>query len=567
MTPAPPGPRGGPAPSDSGIDRARALLARGEWTGALGLLEAEAGRSPGDATPWELLGIARSWLQDTEGAIQARERAFMLHREEGDDLASARMALELANDFFEGRGEPAIANGWFQRARRLLEGAPPCRERALLGIWDAYMALMGEDDPEGAAAHAAGAAELARTVGADDMEMLARALQGLALVTGGDVKEGLSLLDEAVAAVLGQEVTDPQWYYLACCCMIDACDRVRDFGRSLEWCGRLREFASRWGVQAFLTTCRVKFTGALLWRGEWERCADELEEASRELARHRPAGRPAARVRLAELRRRQGRLADADALLDEARGHPLEPLVAAALALDRGDPQGAAGLLDGVLDRVPTTAPTERAPVLELLVRARVAAGQAAGAGEAAHELEAIAGTLGTRALQAAALAARGAVAALDNDPVQARRLLEDALHLYQGAGAPYEAARVRLALVPVLGTLGNVQAAVTAAGAALASLERLGATLEVERAREVIEALTAPAAQPRKPRATHGPLTRRQHEILALVARGMTNREIASALFLSEHTVHRHVANILRRMEASSRPAAVARAWRDGIL
>ena len=60
-------------------------------------------------------------------------------------------------------------------------------------------------------------------------------------------------------------------------------------------------------------------------------------------------------------------------------------------------------------------------------------------------------------------------------------------------------------------------------------------------------------------------PLTRRETEVLRLVAAGLSNREIASSLVLSEHTVHRHVANILRKLTQSSRAAAAAHATRVG--
>lgn len=585
--------RGSPGPHPSATAQARAALARGDWTDAVSILEEAVLTAPSDPSAWELLGTSCTWIQATDRAIEARERAYALYREAGDDLPSARVSLELANDYFEARGEHAVANGWFQRARRLLEGKPPCRERVLLGIWDAYMALMGEYEPREAAKHAAAAVALAQQAGAEDMEMLARALQGLARVTAGDVREGLSLLDESVAAVLGQEVTDPQWFYLTCCCMIDACDRVRDFGRSLEWCHRLREFALRWQVQAFLTTCRVKYTGALLWRGEWERCGQELEDAIRELERNRPTELPGARVRLAELRRRQGRREEAEALLAGARGHPMEPTVRAALLLDGGDAPGAAELLDGALRRLPDGARTERVSALELLVRARAEAddGEAArGATAAAEELADLAAVLGTRALRAAALAARGTAAAARSEHDVARRQMEDAIEIYEASNAPFETARARLMLARVLVALDRSDAAADQATMAAEAAEALSAPVEAARAREMLARVRegrAPLAGSRAPgspaaddpshattaavppdgEAHPGPLTRRQRDVLALVARGMSNREIARALFLSEHTVHRHVANILRRLEASSRPAAVARAVREGIL
>lgn len=62
-------------------------------------------------------------------------------------------------------------------------------------------------------------------------------------------------------------------------------------------------------------------------------------------------------------------------------------------------------------------------------------------------------------------------------------------------------------------------------------------------------------------------PLSRRETEVLRLVAAGLSNREIASSLVLSEHTVHRHVANVLRKLTQSSRAAAAATATRAGYI
>jgi pimeloyl-ACP methyl ester carboxylesterase/DNA-binding CsgD family transcriptional regulator len=64
-----------------------------------------------------------------------------------------------------------------------------------------------------------------------------------------------------------------------------------------------------------------------------------------------------------------------------------------------------------------------------------------------------------------------------------------------------------------------------------------------------------------------NSPLTPRETEVLRLVAAGLSNREIASSLVLSEHTVHRHVANILRKLTQSTRAGAAAHATRAGII
>jgi DNA-binding NarL/FixJ family response regulator len=62
-------------------------------------------------------------------------------------------------------------------------------------------------------------------------------------------------------------------------------------------------------------------------------------------------------------------------------------------------------------------------------------------------------------------------------------------------------------------------------------------------------------------------PLTLREGEILALMAAGRTNREIAAQLSVSENTIKTHVARILEKLEARTRSAAVARARREGWL
>ncbi|WP_238998533.1 response regulator transcription factor [Nocardioides limicola] len=63
------------------------------------------------------------------------------------------------------------------------------------------------------------------------------------------------------------------------------------------------------------------------------------------------------------------------------------------------------------------------------------------------------------------------------------------------------------------------------------------------------------------------GLLTRRETEVLQLIARGLADRQIAARLTLSEHTVHRHVSNILAKLGVGKRSSAVAFAVRHGML
>jgi DNA-binding NarL/FixJ family response regulator len=69
------------------------------------------------------------------------------------------------------------------------------------------------------------------------------------------------------------------------------------------------------------------------------------------------------------------------------------------------------------------------------------------------------------------------------------------------------------------------------------------------------------------RPKVRIGELTKREIEVLRLVAEGLNNQTIAERLFLSDHTVHRHLANILNKLDVSTRAAAVAQAHRRGFL
>ena len=84
---------------------------------------------------------------------------------------------------------------------------------------------------------------------------------------------------------------------------------------------------------------------------------------------------------------------------------------------------------------------------------------------------------------------------------------------------------------------------------------------------REVHRALAGFLGSAVTPANGDAPLSRREVEVLRLVAAGLSNREIASSLILSEHTVHRHVANILRKLGQSSRAGATALATRNGYI
>jgi DNA-binding NarL/FixJ family response regulator len=543
-------------------------LARGAWTDARTAFDAAVAA---EETPEALegLGLAAWWLDLADVVFDSRERAYRLYLGRDDRAAAARIAVWLAWDCWAFRGEHAVANGWLQRARRHLEGLPPCAEHAWLDVREGSLCLLEEGDPERAHALAADGIRVAREVGNVDLEMLGRAVQGLALVASGAVAEGMRLLDEVNAAVVAGELTDLVAIGLSCCYLIAACERVRDYDRAVQWCTRLKAFCAKWGLRPLFAVCRTQYASICLWRGTWLEAEEELRAASLELAASRPAMTGDVLVRLAELRRRQGRLVDANTLLEQAGAHGPALLCRAELAFDRGDCRSAAEQASRYLRHVPTQNRTDRAAALDLLVRAMTGVADRDGAAAALAELSSIATLVATPTLRASASFAAGFVALSDGKADAARQHLEDAVDFYLQSGAPFELARARVELARALAALGRTEAAAEEARRAMELFSELKAEHEMARTRTVIDSIASSVSpSTREPSApSHGGLTKREIEVLRLVAEGLSNQTIAERLFVSDHTVHRHLANILSKLSVSTRAAAVAQAARRGIL
>src|ERR1700730_13382656 len=355
-----------------------AALRRGAWAEAR---DAFAAALSSKETPEALegFGLASWWLALEDDVLVARERAYRLFVDRNDRSGAARVAVWLAWDSCAFRGETAVANGWLQRARRLLDGLPDCSERAWLELREGALTLFEEGDPDRANDHAARGIRVAQGIGSKDLELLGRALQGLALVAAGAVAEGMCGLDEVNAAVVAGEMTDRVLIGLACCHMIAACDRVRDYDRALQWCERFKAFGAKWGLTPLFAVCRTQYASLCLWRGRWSEAEEELAAATEDLAACRPAMAADGMGRWAELRRRQGRLVEAEDLFARAEPHGLALLGQAELAFDRGDLDAAAEQAARYLRRVVPRNCTDRVAGLDLLVRTRALAGDLEG--------------------------------------------------------------------------------------------------------------------------------------------------------------------------------------------
>ncbi len=123
--------------------------------------------------------------------------------------------------------------------------------------------------------------------------MTALALEGLALVVEGELTEGMPRLDEATTAAVSGKMTNPLAIGLACCYLVTACDRIRDFARAAQWCHRVKEFCERTRFTPLDAVCRAEYATVLTWRGAWAEPEEKLESSGFRV----PAALPSARTR------------------------------------------------------------------------------------------------------------------------------------------------------------------------------------------------------------------------------------------------------------------------------
>ena len=546
------------ATSHEPLTEGREALARGAWPQAREAFEAALALEDAPEA-WEGLGWAAWWLSDEALTLRAREAAYRGYRARGDDAEAGAVAAWLGSDYREFRGEDAVGRGWLKRSHRLLDPLPESVAHGWLALTEGSFALNVDGDPEAAARFARTAARLGRELGVADLEAVGLAQEGIAEVVCGRVAEGMRNLDEASTIASAEELQLPLSQGWALCYLIAACDGVGDFPRAKQWCEAMRDIAERWSARMLIGVCRSTYGRVLATSGDWARAEDELVGAVDDLESTRPGQASGGLARLGELRARQGRADEARGLFERAGTAGLLGL--GELALHDDDAAGAADAAERVLRRLPQVDVLGRFPALELLVRAQVEAGRLDEAARAFEALEEAGERLGTSYLLGRVRLAAGQLALARGDHEEARRASEDAIDRLAESAAPYDAAVARVELARALGALRRPDGAAAEARAARDAFAALGAKRELERTEALLAGDGGAAADPL------GELSRRELEVLRHVAQGLVDAEIAQKLFLSPHTVHRHVANVRTKLRLPSRTAAVAYAARGGLL
>ena len=538
------------------LERGRELLRNHAWSAAFDELTSAAHNASLEPEDFEGLALASLLLGKESQCTDFLTRAHQAFLSRGELPRATRCAFWLGFMALN-NGDLAQGGGWLARARRIIEeNHLDCVEAGYLLIPEGIRTLR-EGEFASALAKFQQASEVARRFRDTDLLTLSVLGQGRVLIRAGEVQRGVSLLDEAMIAVTSGEAT-PMVIGGVYCAVLDACTEIFDLRRASEWTTALEKWcASQPDTVPYRSHCLIRRAEILQLHGDWLNALDEAHLARERLSQ--PPPKPTIGVALyqiAELYRLRGNFAEAEQAYREASqwGRTPQPGFA-LLRLAQGDLQSASAAIHQAAQEV--REPGRRAVILNAVVEIDLATREVAAAHVAAEELAKIARQLSAPLLHAMSDRAMGAVLLAEGDPRAALISLRRALDAFSEVEAPYEVARVRVLMALACREQGNHDSASLELEAACRAFQQMGAAPDLARVERLL--------QPGTP--AEGPLTDREVEVLRLVATGMTNRQIAGKLTISEKTVARHISNIFTKLDINSRAAATAYAYQHQLL
>lgn len=474
---------------DPALEQARDALRRQSWAEAFGLLS-ELDRDHRLATDaLSMLAEAAYLAGHPDVAIETWDRvhaaAILAHEHERAAGAASHIAgmLLLAGLF-------APLRGWIRRANDLLVDHPDSPVHGQLAVVPAWTAVLS-GDLDHALGEARRAVDIGTRLGEPAIRVLGRNAEARILIFQGHLDEGLVILDEAAVAAVSGEL-DPMSTALLYCSTVCGFQGLAEYDRAEEWTTAMERWSRHHPAGSLHGVCRVHRAEILRLRGDWAEAEIEARGASDEFRRYSRSdvGWPSAELGL--IRLRMGNLAGAEEAFLEAYELGWDPNPGLALLrLAQGDVEGAANSIRDSLEHPPRVASLEappntdlrRAPLLAAGVEIALAAGDLEGAYAGAGDLGRVAASFGSKALRASAATAMGAVRLAESEATEARRIFQEAMHLWTEVGAPYECAKARMGLGLALRAAGNERQAIQEFRAARSTFERLGAGPDARRA------------------------------------------------------------------------------------
>lgn len=538
--------------SSSALDLGRSAAADRRWAEAYEHLARADSFEGLEAPDLEVLATAAFLRGEGEAAVVALARAHAASLAAGDTVGAARTAAWLALYQIE-LGDLSHNFEWVPRGLRLAAGIT--EPSAVLGLVQLppAVAQLASGDPLGARGRFHEIGMIAERFHDRDLAALGSFGEGMCLIEICADVEAFEQLDAAVAAVASGDVSPIPSGIILCSAAGYAhlafdLTQVIECTKALEeWCRRQPELVTYSGQ------CHALRAALLTLHGAWVEASAASELA---LSRFRAGDYRAAHgapYHFAELQRLRGAFHSAAAAYRRAGETSWEPQPGLALLhLAEGKVQRAQ---EEIRRSAASADPLARRHLLRAVIEIEVVAGDVGAARRALAELQSAGAPDPAGMLSAVIAFAEAQVRLAEGDASAALAAARTAGAAWRALDVPYEAARSRVLAGRALQAVGEAALARDEFDAARRTFLELGA-------HPALAELEGHTGTPRT-----GPLTARELEVLRLVSTGLTNRAIGAQLSLSEKTVARHLSNIFGKLGLSTRAAATAYAYQNGLV